>query len=821
MWDDQLLPFPFLNKNSQTILAPMDSFQMLLANNKRMKRKLQLLFFLSIAVFFQVSGQNDLAIGGWKSYQPYTKGVFVTQSPTTIYYAADFSLLTINKEDGTIGRLSKTNGLSDVGISIVRYDEAAEVLIIAYENGNIDLLKEGKTVTLPFIKQSNILGDREIYNVNVISKERVFISTGFGILELNPESETFTNDIRTGIPVYSVAAFDGKLYAATQEGIYAANDQAGVNLQDFVTNWSLLGTNEGFPADYSSKTLDVFKEKLFLNINDSLFTYQNGNLDYLFFNNSYSPVYFSVNENYLLAGMDCRACLDRVLVYDANNQLVNTLSGECITTTNFSIIDEAGKVWLADEDKGFRSLESINGSNCAIDVFDGPDTGNSWELDFTNDNLWVATGGWNNQFTYLFRADGFLRYHENEWTSFNRSNRLEMNGVNTDPNFRADDIFDVVSIKGDPNRNRVYIGSWIEGFLDFNIDEDKITIYNKDNSSLGGAVGDAQRTRIGGLDLDQNGNVWVSNYLSPQPLSMYNVGTQQWTGYSFPGCGGYTQFLDVAVDDNNNKWVVINDGGAGVLVFNEGDPNNANDDQCRLITQNNSNLPINDVNCLTVDLDGDVWVGTQDGVVIFQCGSQVFDGSICPGFLQIVNVGGDNEYLLKGENVQCIAVDGANRKWFGTTNGIFLQSPSGDELLASFNELNSPLFDNNVMDIAINPSTGEVFIATPRGIQSLRTDATEGGVLNSANVKVFPNPVRPGYDGPIAISGLARDANVKITDVAGQLVYETEALGGQAVWDGRDYNGRKVETGVYLVFSTSTRLLDNPDAVAAKILFVK
>lgn len=775
-----------------------------------------LLFLANIGI-----AQLDQAIGEWKSYQPYTKGTYVTQSPTSIYYAADFSLIEISKEDNTVRRLSKTNGLSDVGISFLKYSEGAQTLVIAYSNGNIDLLKGGETITLPFIKQGNILGDREIYNINVIAPDRVFIATGFGMLELNPVSETFTNDIRTGIPVYSVARHEGYLYAATQEGIYRVADNPGVNLQDFVTNWSLLGMDEGFPGDYSSNTLAVFKDKLYLNINDSLFTYKNGNLDRIYFDNASSPTYFSPNENYLLAGMDCRGCLDRVLVFDENHQLVNTLSGDCIVTTTYALIDEEGTVWLADLEKEFRKFDNVQGDGCSKEIFDGPNTGFAWELDFVNDNLWVATGGWNNQFSYLFRAEGFLRYHENLWTSYNRRNRLEMNGINTDPDFRDDDIFDVVTIEGDPNQNRVFVGSWIEGFLDFDLDADEITIYNKDNSSLGGAVGDAQRTRIGGIAQDGNGNVWVSNYLAEEPLSVYNKSDRSWKSFGFSACANFTQFLDIVIDGNGNKWMVVNDGGAGLMIFNEGDLNNSNDDQCRLITQNNSNLPINDVNCLAVDLDGDVWVGTQDGVVIFQCGSQAFDASICPGFLQIVNVGGDNEYLLKGENVQCIAVDGANRKWFGTTNGIFLQSPSGDELLAAFNELNSPLFDDNVMDIAINQKTGEIFIATPAGIQSLRTDATEGGALNSANVKVFPNPVRPEYDGPIAISSLARDANVKITDISGKLVFETEANGGEAIWDGRDYNGRKVETGVYLVFSTTTRLLDNPDAVAAKILFIK
>jgi len=149
-------------------------------------------------------------------------------------------------------------------------------------------------------------------------------------------------------------------------------------------------------------------------------------------------------------------------------------------------------------------------------------------------------------------------------------------------------------------------------------------------------------------------------------------------------------------------------------------------------------------------------------------------------------------------------------------------SPNGKDQLAFFNTENSPLPDNFVTDIKVHPVSGEVFFATGRGLVSYRAGATVGANFHKeSDVFAYPNPVRPDYQGTIAIKGLTRDADVKITDINGQLMYETKALGGQAIWDGKDYNGRKAATGVYLVFSTAaTSNQGKPNTLVTKVLFV-
>jgi hypothetical protein len=148
---------------------------------------------------------------------------------------------------------------------------------------------------------------------------------------------------------------------------------------------------------------------------------------------------------------------------------------------------------------------------------------------------------------------------------------------------------------------------------------------------------------------------------------------------------------------------------------------------------------------------------------------------------------------------------------------VWLFSADGTQQIHHFTTENSPLLSNIITSIAIHPLTGEVFFGTDRGVISYRGTATEGAETHS-DVKVFPNPVRPEYDGFVSVSGLVTNNWIKITDISGNLVYQTRADGGQISWNGRDLKGQRVATGVYLVFSTSDF---GEETVAAKVVFIR
>lgn len=488
---------------------------------------------------------------------------------------------------------------------------------------------------------------------------------------------------------------------------------------------------------------------------------------------------------------------------------IQTVSRDCVFNPFFAIEDsqQAGFVWFADQSRGFKYIENVTAENCREVSYNSPFSHHVKEITIGNDELWIASGNLNPTFSPLFRADGIFRLKEGRWTEYGRrAGGLE-----------GKEVWDFMDVAIHPQNGTVYAAAFIEGLIEF--DGDNFTIYDDSNSSLNNAIGDENRTRVSGLAFDDQNNLWVSNYSAERPLSV-RTSEGEWQSFSTAsGCQSQNTLLDIVVDPFGYKWIVTASNNAGILIYDSGtDLLDPSDDRCRLLTSSNTELPTNQVNTITLDNDGSIWVGTSEGVAVSQ-GFDPFDANF-NFFLPKTDQDANNlGLLLKSEEVRTIAVDGANRKWFGTSSGIFVQSPDGTEQLARFTIDNSPLFDNTILDIEIEPESGEVFIGTTKGLLSYKGEATEGGSFNRSDAYAYPNPVRPEYQGPIAIKGLATDANVKITDVHGQLIFETTALGGQAIWNGNNYNGTRAKAGVYLVFATSNNTFQ-PDAIVTKILIV-
>lgn len=772
--------------------------------------------------------QNALPIGSWRSHLPYKSGERVTQSNSEIFYSTPFSIMVLDKEELSTRFITSIQGLSNTGIRTIKYNPGSETLVIVYNNSVIDLYRNGEVITLNQIKNFlNIPGDKTINNLFILNDSTVYLAASYGISALNVRSAEFSFSTFMNTNVRSVSQFGGFLYAATDEGIYriSAND----NLRENFERWEYLDDEEGFPLDYSSHAFAIFDDRLFLDINNELYYLDEQGIPNLFYqeeDTGLELVYLSAEGTHLLAGYRCNSgnCGPSKAYYFRPDGSGDRLSGGCVGFPYYALEDERGWVWFGDGFRFFRRTFSAADPNCVQWDINSPYSERNWDMEVQNGKLWMAAGAVDQTLSNRFLDHGFSSYHEGQWTTYNRWTRAEMRGENQDastPEGRGDDLFDILSIAVNPQNGTVYAGSFFEGIMEVS-PEDELTLYNEKNTPLQTTGPGSGTVRIGGLAFDEHGTLWVTNHSAQNGRSILSLDAEG-TWQSYNRVCNQAILFDIEVDIFGNKWAVIGDSQAGVLVFNENNPEDPTDDQCRTISANNSNLPTNTVNCLSPDLDGNVWVGTNDGVVIFECGSIVFDSELCSGTLKIVERDGNTAYLLETENVQAIAVDGANRKWVGTSNGLFLLSPDGEDELAYFTTSNSPLFDNEIQSLTIDQQTGEVFIGTAKGILSYQSDAVKGKQFHSSNILVYPNPVRPEYQGPIAIKGLARDAVVKITDINGKMVYETNAQGGQAIWDGRDYNGRRANTGIYLVFSSSNPFnigFGNPDSAVAKILFV-
>jgi len=656
----------------------------LLIKSPIMKSFLLLIFTLFIGTtgFAQENDQSDLRIGQWKSHLPYHAGNWVTQSESTIYYASPFSIFTIEKEDFAVDFISTVDGLSDVGVNIIKYNPNSDALLVVYANSNIDLIKPDGIVNFNDIeKNTSIVGDRTVYDI-LFEGNSAFLSTGFGIVKLNLEREEFEFTTFTGVPVFGMAIFEGNIYAATDEGVYRANNDPAINLADF-NNWQLLDVEDGFPPVYSSNAIATHHNSVYLDINDALFRYQNGELTEIHMEEGFSIGFLSAGNDFLIAGLDCGTCRGKVLFFNEDNSFT-TAATRCVDRPKYAIEEENGRIWFGDQFRGIRFTNQA-GANCNFLDFDSPGSHNSSEILLANDKVYIASGGVASNQTALNRTDGLFVREDNQWGVINRGNV---------PLFTAEAIDrDFYRLAVHPVDGRIFIGTFWGGLIE--TDGENYRAYTQDNSSLQGAIGDDARERVSGLAFDEDNNLWMSNHGASRPISVLKA-DGEWRNFNAPVKG----LLQMAIDANGYKWFVA--PGEGVLVFDDNQTiDNINDDRIRLFTASNSALRTSIINCLEVDLDGDVWVGTSEGPVIFECGNGAFDTDLCNGTLRQLEQDGFGANLLVTENIQSIAIDGANRKWIGTNNGLFIQSPDGREQIAFFNTENSPLFDNTIIDIAL------------------------------------------------------------------------------------------------------------------------
>lgn len=767
-----------------------------------------LFLLFSILSYLSESGaQNiDTPVFGWKSHLPYQTGKWVTQSSDNIIYASEQSLLFLSKDDLSVSFLSKINGLSDSQIDLIEYDQYNNQLVIIYNNSNIDLVTENEIYNIPDIKDnSNIIGSRKINDVAILNPEIMLISTAFGMVEYRLKLREFGSTIFTNLPINEVANIGTKIYAATDDGLYYIDESLNPNIADF-NRWQLLGESNGLPILYEAKSIVNFDDQIFFTDGKYIY-FSMGNNDFsLLYNEqnaSYNITYLSSGQKYLMAGL--RAPQDSRILYWENNQRFEG-SSSCIDRLLYSIEDEKGQIWFADNFRGFRYTEHPLGG-CQRLSFNSPLTENGSNIAIHDGKVAVASGGVTDNFGDLFSRDGIYLLSDNDWLNINESFYKPM---------QDNDFLNQYKVDFSPSGDKLMIGSFWNGIMEYNLGDQSAVVYNQNNSALQGAIGDG-RARISDMQFDEGGNLWITNFNAPRPLVVKDS-DGNWQSFA---TNSDRRVGDLTIDDFNNIWITTFGTSGGLFVFNPGqDLSSAGDDQRRSINLNNSEISSSIIYTVAADLDGSVWVGTAEGVVLFECGGNVFNANECRGLRPKVVVDSIVAFLLETEEVRCIAFDGADRKWFGTRNGIFVQSPSGDEEVARFTTDNSPLFDNEIVDMAFDPKNGFMYISSNKGLQSIRTETTEGGTRHQNSVYAFPNPVTPDYSGPIAIKGLAKDAIVKITNLNGKLVYETQALGGQAIWDGRSLEGQKVETGVYLVFSTGTASFNQPDSYVTKILFI-
>lgn len=771
------------------------------------------LVILSLAVLCgaldAIVAQNTLRIGEWRAHLPYRFGTSVTQDDDKVYYGTSDGIVAITKDSNDVAFFSKIDGLSDVDIALVKYQKVNDVLVVAYENSNIDLVFADGVVNVDDILNNNtIVGSKSINNIFTDNTDIIYLSCDFGLVEFNIATEKFGFTMFTGTPLLGFVKFEGAYWVSAENGVYRF-DKFDTQLVSDFNAWDRVSEEAGLPATYESQGIAVYNGQLFTAADDALYALEDE--EFLLWDAREGHVinFISPEGEHLKAGFRCvnDDCRGKVHFYSADGK-IGEHGFNCTGRPTYAIEDQDGRVWYADEFDGLRKAEFWKWG-CDYFEFNAPYSANSSELAIRDNIVFLASGGVRDNYNALGRPDGFAMLDQGNWSWFNRVNTPFIGDNVIVDHFRVMPHYD-------PDSSILYVGSYFAGLLEYNWVDSTFKLYDQDNSALQGAEGDQQRERVAGLAYDDDNNLWMTCHSAPQPLVVMKP-DKTWKSFSVQSAN---QLGQIVIDRRGYKWCAIVIASQGILVYDDnGTIDNPSDDRQRVFTTSNSNLPTSSLTNLTLDRNGDIWVGTSMGPVVFDGGADPFQGTN-QGYRITVEQDGVLSYLLGEEEVTAIAVDGANQKWIGTKNGVFVQSPNGEVEVATFNEDNSPLLNNIITDIAINPEDGEVFIGTESGVCSVRGEAIEGRSFHDPNAFAFPNPVRPDYDGPIAIKGLAADAAVKITNVAGRVVFETRALGGQAIWDGKDLDGRRAESGVYLVFSTTEDTFNKPDALVTKILVV-
>ncbi len=775
-----------------------------------------LLTFIGISARQSAVAQGlPVSIGNWRDHIPYVKAIAVADAGDRIYCASRFGLFSYLKSEGTLDRFSRLSGLSDFEIAGIRFDPVTGILLISYENSNIDLLytNDFSIANISDLKRKNIVGGKRINSVLFIER-KAYLGTDFGIVVIDLDRKEVKDTYYIGpggsnVIVKGLAYNGTKLLAATNVGLRSANFN-DPNIFNY-TGWSLetIGLSEP-TANYSSAT--SFHGNFF-----AVKSADNASADTVLHlvNGSWSPIlndYTRGGHVDSSGGSLVYYNVFKASSYDANLNLLHFADGTVYYPLQIqnACWDIDGRFWLADIIRGLAQV-TFNPTRVSFSAPTGPASEAVYAMDSRGGTLWVASGSLSG-FAPLYDAkNGCYVLNDNDWNSFNFSN---------DTLYERMNLPAMVAVASDPSDpSRAYFGNWRGGVIEYGLNGG-IKQYTESNSSLQSKSGLTNYILAGGITFDADGVMWVAAGGTTSPVNArYTDGT--WKSFQIPDASVSSLWLfQILVDDNNNKWIIAYDGpsvGAGIIVFNENDPANPNDDDYIRLTDRIGNGALSDlfVRSMAKDKDGSIWVGTNKGVCVFYNPSEIFSGSNFDAQKIIIEQDGYAQYLLESEYVTSVVVDGANRKWFGTYGGgVFLLSKDGTKQLLNFNTDNSPIPSNTVLCMTLDDVTGELFIGTDKGIVSYRSDATTGGEF-CENYYAFPNPVKHDYTGPIAVRGLVDDADVKITDTAGNLVYHTVALGGQAIWNGNDFSGRRAATGVYFVYITNA---DGSATCVTKIL---
>ena len=769
-----------------------------------------------LTVIFSLLIVNLSTSQSWNGHFSFNNSIDIAEGNGRVFVASENAIYIYYNADNSLKTITTVDGLSWELISEIHFSSIFNKLIIGFENGLIQIIdfNNDNVITLfDIIDKTTIPPNKKRINQFSEFENEIYIATDYGISIYNLESLEFGDSLFIGdngsqIEIEQTAINDNYIYSVSENfgGLKRAN--LDTDIVNFI-NWEVVS-----PGSYS-KILN-FDDLLIYSNQNSIYSFeQNSSEQIIFINNVIKDII--VKSNKLIVTTN-----DKIYIYDENfNLIYSPISSNLyeVSFNNSMIINN--NLFVSTSEKGLLKISISNIQQFSFILPNGPLDNNVFSLSSLYGNLWATFGSYTSTYNpYPLTRKGISNFNGENWSNINYDsipqNAVNLNNISINPF----------------NINNIFISSFHGGLLEIN--DENINLFDQTNSGLESLISSDisyNSVRVSSSSFDNSGLLWLMNSRVDNPLYSYNLDTNQWVNYDFTeiipdGFNDELGFSDLVIDYNGTKWI----GGlnTGVIGFNE----NSGDIQLKKINDIDD-LPSPYVKSLAIDDNNHLWIGTIKGLRVLYNTSNFFDSN--PSTQQIViEEDGIYKELLEQQYISDIKVDGSNNKWIGTIgSGIFYFSQNGQQTIYHFTKNNSPLPSNNINDIALDFSNGLVYIATDKGLVSFES----GGSDSSETLKdsyIYPNPVRPSYNinqDKIKIAGITQNINIKITDIAGNLVAEAnsntnnryngfnlEVDGGIAYWNGKNFANNTVASGVYIVLLSD---LDSYETKVLKIMVIR
>jgi len=774
-------------------------------------RALFVLWVCLIGLFARSHAQ--IAVGSWRTHFSYNEVSQVEVTPFGTFAIANGKLFSIDA-NGNPNIHTSLTGLNGLDVAFIKWSEAIQTLIVCYSDGNLDFIQHGTIKNVADFKDKPMTADKTVYSLR-IDGATGYLSTGVGLLVVNlvkREIGELYKPLLQSSPytiqetVYDAVSLGDSIFLATPGGLFGGAQSD--NLLD-PSLWIPLS----FHAETPVSMVKHLGKLVILTGTGNVYVRENGAWLLLYAD---ARAYRLDVEGEKLAV--CSRSVGAIFHENGTRHIIsNPMLDVSFNGSDSTCVVASGKIGLLRYDVSNTNYVLLDSASLPT----GPSQPTAWSGIVNDGDFFAVPGGrWGDRFRF---AGDVMRFDGKDWSG--------LSSIDSIPLRTGVPFMDIMNIAIDPfDPGHYFLTSWGEGLYEFRNNR-FYTLHNQYNSPLI-TVLPGTFCRVDGAVFDDEGNLWVLNstfgvnsVLSDTSIWVLKAGETEWTPMQYSSMPGAPTWGSLLFTSNDQIWCnSVRGVSYGLFVIGRnGTPWITSDDDTRwinTITDDDGMISPFIYNCLVEDKTGTLWIGTNEGPILASGTNRVFDPDYTFKRVKIPRNDGTGlaDYLLKGIRINSIAVDGANRKWLGTAgNGVYLVSADGLETIYQFNTENSPLPSNYIFSVTVHPETGEVFMGTNEGLVSFRAEATEGNENFSA-VRVFPNPVSPGYAGLITVTGLEENTQVRITDVSGNLLVAGTSLGGQFTWNGLNRQGKRAASGVYLVFCSSQ---DGIEHQVCKFMMVK